>query len=71
MSVTHRRRWRTLIGRDVAEVERRLRLYRANTPKRIAEEMHLHPNTISTINLGRHPIQARLAIEGGRPRART
>jgi hypothetical protein len=55
-----------LIERDVAEVERRLRLYRANTPKRIAEEMHLHPNTISTINLGRHPIQARLATEGGR-----
>jgi hypothetical protein len=67
MSVTRRRLWRTLIERDIAEVERRLRLYRANTPKRIAEEMRLHPNTISTINLGRHPIQARLATEGGRP----
>jgi hypothetical protein len=38
----------------------------SNPRKRIAEEMRLHPNTISTINLGRHPIQARLVIEGGR-----
>jgi hypothetical protein len=65
MSTTHRRPWRTLIERDIAEVERRLRLYRANTPKRIADEMRLHANTVSTINLGRHPIQARLATEGG------
>jgi hypothetical protein len=62
MSAT-RRPWRYLLELDIAEVERRLRLYRANTPKRIAEEMRLHPNTISTINLGRHPIQARLATE--------
>jgi hypothetical protein len=65
MSETHRRPWRYLLERDIAEVERRLRLYRANTPKRIAEEMGLHINTICVINLGRHPVQARLATEGG------
>jgi hypothetical protein len=58
-----RRPWRYLLERDIAEVERRLRLYRANTPKRIAEEMQMHPNTVSKINLGRHSVQARL---GGR-----
>jgi hypothetical protein len=52
-----------LIERDVAEIERRLRQYRENAPKRIAEEMGVHPNTVCAINLGRHPIQARLALE--------
>jgi hypothetical protein len=65
---TVRRPWRYLLERDIAEVERRLRLYRANTRKRIAEEIRLHPNTIRTINLGRHPIQARLATEAARSR---
>jgi hypothetical protein len=55
-----RRPWRMLLERDVAEIERRLRLYRENTPQRIAEEMGVHVNTVSTINLRRHPIQARL-----------
>lgn len=54
-----RRPWRMLLERDVAEVERRLALYRSNTPQRIASEMGLHLNTITKINLGRHPIQAR------------
>jgi hypothetical protein len=58
-----RRPWRTLIERDIAEIERRLRLYRENAPKRIAAELGLHENTVSKINLGRHPIQARLATE--------
>jgi hypothetical protein len=63
-----RRPWRMLIERDVAEIERRQRLYRDNAPKRIAEEMRLHLNTVCTINFGRHPIQARLATEGDRRR---
>jgi hypothetical protein len=56
-----RRPWRMLIERDVAEIERRLRLYRENSPKRIAAELGVHENTITRINLGRHPIQVRLA----------
>jgi hypothetical protein len=63
-----RRPWRMLIERDVAEIERRLRLYRENTPKRIAEEMGVHINTVTAVNLKRHPIQARLAAER-RPRS--
>ena len=63
---TVRRPWCTLIERDIADVERRPRLYRAKTPKRIAEDMGRHPNTISTINLRRHPIQARLATAENR-----
>jgi hypothetical protein len=65
-AVMHKRPWRTLLERDVAEIERRLVLYRSNTPKRIAEEMRVHLNTVCTINLKRHPIQGRLAAEGGR-----
>ena len=38
---------------------RRLALYRANTPKAIAADMGLHANTVSAINLGQHPLQAR------------
>ena len=60
-----RRPWRYLTERDVTEVERRLALYRSNTPQRIAADLGLHPNTITKINLGRHPIQARLAAETG------
>jgi hypothetical protein len=55
-----RRRWRMLLERDVAEIERRLRLYRENCPKRICQDMGVHPNTVCAINLGRHPVQARL-----------
>lgn len=55
-----RRPWRYLTERDVREVERRLALYRSNAPKLIAAELKLHPNTVCAINLGRHPIQARL-----------
>ena len=55
-----RRPFRMLLERDVAEIERRLRLYRENAPKRIAEELGVHINTVCTVNLGRHPVQARL-----------
>lgn len=55
-----RRPFRMLLERDVAEIERRLRLHRENSPKRIAAELHVHTNTVSRINLGRHPVQARL-----------
>jgi len=55
-----RRRWRMLLERDVAEIERRLRLYRENAPKRIAQDLHVHLNTVCSINLGRHPVQVRL-----------
>lgn len=56
-----RRPWRMLLERDVAEIERRLALlYRANCPKRSAEEMGVHLNTVCTINLARHPVQVRL-----------
>jgi hypothetical protein len=58
-----RRAWRYLTEREVIEVERRLALYRANTPQRIAADVGLHPNTVTKINLGRHPIQARLGVE--------
>lgn len=61
-----RRPWRMLLGRDVAENERRLTLYRENCPKRIAEDMGVHINTVCAVNLGRHPIQARLAIAEAR-----
>jgi hypothetical protein len=57
----NRRPWRMLLERDVAEVERRLRLHRENAPKRIAADLQLHPNTVSRINLGRHPVQLRLS----------
>jgi hypothetical protein len=57
-----RRPWRMLIERDVAEIARRLRLYRENAPKRIAAEMRVHVNTVTVVNLGRHPIQARCAL---------
>jgi hypothetical protein len=63
MSATYRRPWRYMTERDVAEIERRLRLYRDNAPKRIAEDMRVHVNTVTVVNLGRHPIQARLASE--------
>jgi hypothetical protein len=53
-----RRPWRMLLERDVAEIERRLRLYRDNCPKRIAEDMGVHINTVSKVNLGLHPVQA-------------
>jgi len=49
-----------LLERDVAEIERRLSLYRENCPKRIAEEMGVHINTVSKVNLGLHPVQARI-----------
>jgi len=55
------------LERDVAEVERRLRLYRENCPKRVAEDLRVHPNTISAINLGRHPVQARLSSRALQP----
>jgi hypothetical protein len=48
-----------LLERDVAEIERRLRLYRDNAPKRIAEQLGVHINTVCTVNLGRHPVQIR------------
>jgi len=51
---------RMLLERDVAEIERRLALYRANCPKR-AEEMGVHINAVSKINLGLHPV--RIAIQ--------
>lgn len=57
------RRWRMLLERDVAEIERRLRLYRENAPKRIAEDLKVHVNTVCSINLGRHPVQVRLRRE--------
>jgi hypothetical protein len=60
MSVTQGRPWRMLLERDVTEIERRLALDRQNAPKRIAVDMGLHPNTVCAINLGRHPLQARL-----------
>jgi len=44
-----------LLERDVAEIERRLRLYRENAPKRIAQELGVHINTVCTVN--RHPVQ--------------
>jgi hypothetical protein len=58
-----RRPWRYMTERDVPEIQRRLRLYRDNAPKRIVEEMGVHVNTVTTINLGRHPVQARLRTE--------
>jgi hypothetical protein len=58
-SVRTRRPWRMLLERDAAEIERRLRLHRENCPKRICQELGVHPNTVSAINLGRHPVQAR------------
>jgi hypothetical protein len=49
-----------LLERDVAEIERRLRLHRENAPKRIAADLAVHENTVSKINLGRHWVQTRL-----------
>jgi FixJ family two-component response regulator len=51
---------RMLLERDVAEIERRLALYRANSSKRIAQDLGVHLNTVTTINLGRHAVQQRL-----------
>jgi hypothetical protein len=34
-----------------------------NDPKRIAEDPGVHLNTVTVINLRRHPIQARLAAD--------
>jgi hypothetical protein len=48
-----------LLESDIAEIERRL-LYRLNAPKRIAKDLGVHINTVTTINLGRHPVQIRL-----------
>lgn len=49
-----------LLESDIAEIERRLLLYRLNAPKRIAEDLGVHINTVTTVNLGRHPVQIRL-----------
>jgi hypothetical protein len=57
--MSHRARG-PLLERDVAEIERRLQLYRENNPKRIAEELGVHINTVTAINLGRHHVQLRL-----------
>ncbi len=54
-----RRPLRMLLERDVAEIERRLTLYRANTPKAIAADMGVHINTVSKINLGLHRCRCR------------
>jgi hypothetical protein len=59
-----RRPFRMLLERDVEEIERRLRLYRDNAPKRIADELGVHINTVCTVNLGRHPVQMRLGRSG-------
>jgi hypothetical protein len=64
------RPFRMLLECDVAEVERRLRLYRANTPKRIAEEMRLHVNTVSAINLGGTGYKQAATEVAGRAEAR-
>ena len=55
-----RRPWRMLLERDVAEIERRLALHRENSVKSICRDLHVHPNTVSAINLKRHPVQLRL-----------
>jgi hypothetical protein len=55
-----RRPRRMLIERDVAEIERRLALYRENAPKRIAADMHCHINTVNAVALHRHSVQRRL-----------
>jgi hypothetical protein len=57
------RPFRMLLERDVAEIERRTALYRENCPKRIAEDMGVHINTVSKVNLGLHPVQARNAAQ--------
>jgi hypothetical protein len=67
-----RRRGCALLERDVLEIERRLALHRENTPKRIAVELRVHPNTISTINSD--VIRFRRGwvsqnVDGRRPRA--
>jgi hypothetical protein len=66
-----RRPWRMLIERDVAEIERRLRLYRENCPKRICEDLGVHQNIVTKIHLGRHPVQARLRQTRRTPRLRS
>jgi hypothetical protein len=55
-----RRPWRMLLERDVAEIERRLALQRRHCTKRICADLQVHPNTVTAIRLGRHPVQARL-----------
>ncbi len=52
-----------LLEADVFEIMRRLALHKAHAPKRIAAELRVHLNTISAINLGRHPVQARIRAE--------
>jgi hypothetical protein len=52
-----------LLEREVAEIERRLRLHRDNAPKRIAADLAVHENAVSKINLGRHPVQVRLGAD--------
>ena len=54
-----RRPWRMLLERGVAEIERRLRLYRSSAPKAIAADMGMHINAVSKVNLGQHPVQTR------------
>jgi hypothetical protein len=60
-----RRPWRYLIESDVAEIQRRLKRYRENAPKKIASDLGVHLNTVTVVNLGRHPIQARLSVQLG------
>jgi len=50
-----------LLERDVAEIARRLRLYRENCPKYIAEERGVYPNTVAKVQLVWHPVQTRLS----------
>lgn len=49
----------TLSERDVADIERRLQLYRENAPKRIAHELGVDKDVIYHIGLGVHAIQVR------------
>jgi hypothetical protein len=49
------------VSAEEVRAERRLSLYRENCPKRIAEDMGVHINTVSKVNLGLHPVQARIA----------
>lgn len=58
--MSSRRPFRMLLERDVAEIERRLRLYRENSPKVIAAELGVHINTVCTVNLGKHHVQLRV-----------
>ena len=52
-------------GLKLSCMERRFDLIfylRENCPKQICAELQVHPNTVSTINLGRHPVQVRLGL---------